>query len=291
LANVIQWHQQIMPFDGIEFNEAFRWIDVLSDAAFVAMDFFAFGRADFCRIFVNTYLEHTGDYLSLSVLQWYLVYRALVRAKVAAIRARQFKPSTPEHTEATQDCSDHVDLAHKFTSQLISHRPRFLWITHGVSGSGKTYATDRLIPRVGAIRVRSDVERKRLFSPSKAGAIDEVDAAKLYGDAANRRTYDHLHHCAARLLQAGFPVIVDATFLRKSDRDRFQRLADDESVEFGIVDCHAETATLQERIRNRRENQNDASDADSTVLRRQLETQETLTERERRFIVRLSHPD
>src|SRR6056297_124823 len=89
LQNVVHWRHRLIPFDGIEFNERLRWIDVLSDAGFLAMDLAARGHPDLSRSFLNAYLERTGDYDSLVVLRWFLFYRALIRALAASMRLRQ----------------------------------------------------------------------------------------------------------------------------------------------------------------------------------------------------------
>ena len=159
LANVIHWRGRLMPFDGIEFNDEFRWIDVMSDATFLAMDLAARGHLDLCRSFINAYLEQTGDHASLALLRWYLVYRALVRSKVASIRSEQAGQSESERKSALEDCQSHIELAYRFTLR----EPPCLWITHGLSGSGKTTGSECVVQRRGAIRLRSDLERKRHF--------------------------------------------------------------------------------------------------------------------------------
>ena len=160
LGNVVKWNNQLVPFDGIEFCDDFRWIDTLSDAAFTAMDFAAHGRMDFCHSFVNAYLESTGDYTAVGLLQWYLIYRAMVRAKVAAMRATQTSPAAGSHMAAERELDAMLNLANRFT-QLHTEVPR-LWITYGLSGSGKTTGSEPVLQRHGAIRLRADVERKRL---------------------------------------------------------------------------------------------------------------------------------
>ncbi len=284
LGNVIDWEGKLLPFDGIEFNESFRHIDVLSDAAFLAMDFAARERLDLCRSFCSAYLERTGDYRSLPLLRWYLVYRALVRAKVAAMRAEQLAAAdsdaaeTPsgESAAAWQDCLSHIDLAHRFT---LHQTPR-LWITHGVSGSGKTTRSEAIVRQHGALRVRSDVERKRHFGLSPDEEVPGYRKPVLYSSVATKVTYGRLWELARAILRGGFSVIVDATFLKLGDRERFQQLAETEGATFGIVHCEADATTLRQRIQYRTTEQQDASDADLSVLEHQLASQEPLTSAE-----------
>ncbi|WP_182870952.1 AAA family ATPase [Rhodopirellula sp. JC639] len=283
LANIVHWGDQLIPFDGIEFNESFRWIDVLSDAAFAAMDFAARERLDLSRSFINAYLEHTGDHASLIVLRWYLVYRALIRAKVAAIRASQPGMSVADQTAAMNDCEHHVELAYQFS---LRERPQ-LWITHGVSGSGKTTASQWAVQQHGAIRLRSDIERKRHFGLAPSDRLSDRQRQNLYCETANHATYERLHRMARCILRSGYPVIIDATFLRQADRQTFRSLAAREGATFGILDCHADEQTLRQRITDRIARDDDASDADLAVLDQQLATRQPLTEQERDSVVEL----
>ncbi|MFG0266631.1 MAG: AAA family ATPase [Rhodopirellula sp. JB055] len=285
-ANVIHWEGKLVPFDGIEFNDHLRWIDVLSDVAFLAMDLAARDHLDLSRTFLNAYLERTGDYESLELLRLFLVYRSLVRALAAAMRGDAV------------DARQHVDLAYRFS---LREAPR-LWITHGVSGSGKTTLSEAVVQRHDAIRLRSDVERKRMHGQlatrdKMAGdvGIPSVDAGNatcpdktiLYSAEANRRTYQHLSRLARRILMSGHSVIVDATFLRRADRQRFYDLAEQTGVTLSILDCHSDLQTLRQRVADRMSHRKDASDADLAVLDQQLSDREPLTESERTLVVEI----
>ncbi|GAG25376.1 unnamed protein product, partial [marine sediment metagenome] len=144
---------RIRLFDCLEFNEQFRWIDVMSEIAFVVMDFDFHHHRDFGFQFLNRYLWVTGDYAGLELLSLYLVYRAMVRAKVAGIRCRQ----------SGGDSSENADLfAHLKLAQSYIALPRAnLYITHGYSGSGKSWWSERIARLLPAIHIRSDVERTR----------------------------------------------------------------------------------------------------------------------------------
>ena len=286
LANIVHWNDQLIPFDGIEFNDAFRWIDVISDAAFVAMDFAARDRLDLSRSFINAYLDRTGDHASLSVLRWYLVYRALIRAKVAAIRAGQPGSSDPQRQAAMKDCEDHVELAYRFSLRDEAA----LWITHGVSGSGKTTISELVVQRRGAIRLRSDTERKRHFGLSPTDRPTACQKADLYSECANHATYARLRRMARCILRAGLPVVIDATFLLQEERETFKSLAGREGATFGILDCRADMQTLRQRIADRMARDSDASDADLTVLEHQLSCYEELSDSERSHVVEIPSP-
>jgi aminoglycoside phosphotransferase family enzyme/predicted kinase len=280
LRNMVWWLGRVVLFDGIEFNPEFRWIDVLSDTAFAVMDLADRGRRDFAHRFLNAYLERTGDYAGLAVLPFYLAYRALVRAKVAGIRLKQAEGAVDEHRRLMDEMLGYVELACGYTRERV---PTIL-ITHGVTGSGKTTGTEALIEAVGAIRIRSDVERKRLFGLQAEDRPQAGVGEGIYAADASRRTYQRLATLTETVVGAGFPVIVDATFLQRKQRDHFQRLAARLGASFGILAFTADEATLRRRIRERSQGGRDASDADEGVLARHLRTLEPLGEDERRLV-------
>jgi len=271
----------VLIFDGIEFNESFRWIDVLSEVAFVVMDLQDRGRLDFGWQFLNGYLEQTGDYAGLSVLRFYLVYRALVRAKVSLLRGAQNDVGEAERLTLDREFRQYIDLAKEYTEP----RPTPLIITHGFSGSGKTTGTQPVVEQFGAVRIRSDVERQRLFDGDAATKVDGELTSGIYTSDRTDRTYDKLAELAAAAVSAGFPAIVDATFLRRSHRDQFRRLADRLGVECIIADFQAPETVLRERIVRRLQAGIDASEADLSVLDHQIQTHDPIGDDELPFVV------
>ncbi len=281
LQNVVQWGERLVPFDGIEFSERLRWIDVLCDAAFLPMDFAYHEHLDFARSFINKYLEQTGDYSSLAVLRLFLVYRALVRALVATMRSEQNHCMASERASAKSDARKHIELAYRFT---LKEEPR-LWITHGLSGSGKTTQSERIVQRHDMIRLRSDVERKRMFGLSPTERPSAELQQEMYSDASNEKTYLQLQGLAREILRAGYGVIIDAAFLKRSERERFHVFAVQQGVSFAILDCHGDEQTLRQRIIDREKNSSDASDADLRVLEHQFATHQPLTKSELGLVV------
>lgn len=286
-ANVVYWKEHFVPFDGIEFNSEYAWIDVISDVAFLVMDLKELRHPELSSAFLNAYLEQkTGDYRALMVLRWYLVYRALVRSKVALLRGRQLndgqRNGQPLDTKQIEPVQAYIRLA----AQLMQPMRRRMWITHGASGSGKTTGSLQIVEQQGAIRIRSDIERKRLFKTSKVDNVDIEIGKGMYSPTASETTYQRLTTFFC-ILQSGFDVLVDATFLKHADRERFCRLAESEGAEFRILDFQVDEATLQQRITHRRMTRNDASDATLEVLASQLRTQEPLTSEELKITVRL----
>jgi len=257
LRNIAWVEDRPIIFDCIEFNPNLRWIDVMSDFAFLFMDLIDRKQSTLAYRLLDRYLTHTGDFAGLSVLPFYFVYRAMVRAKVDSIRLSQTDISVAEREAGQAEFTGYLQLARTFV-----HRPQpILMITRGLSASGKTTITDSLLQTMGAIRLRSDVERKRLagmdfMTPAKSGI-----SAGIYTPEMSDRTYNYLLRQAESILKAGFPVIVDAAFLEASRRAPFAQLAQKLQTPFVIAE------SLRQRIRQRR---GDASDADLSILEHQL---------------------
>ena len=269
LGNIVLVGDEPVPFDCIEFNAALRWIDVMDEVAFTMMDLLHRNHPDLAWRFLNANLEAGGDYGGASVLRFYLAYRAAVRAKVCAIRAGQ--ADIPKRAKANEldACRSYLALAR----QCLEPRQAALIITHGLPGSGKTTFSQFALQQMGAIRIRSDVERKRLYGMS-ALESSRLRTGDIYGPQATERTYARLHELARELLSAGFPVIVDAAFLKRDERENFRELAQSMSVPFAIASLHAADTTLHERIHQRR---NDASEADVNVLEKLQAAQQPLS--------------
>jgi aminoglycoside phosphotransferase family enzyme/predicted kinase len=282
LENLLLQDGRFIPFDAIEFNPNLRWIDVANDIAFLVMDLMARSRPDFAYAVLNGWLEQIGDYDSLSVMRFYLVYRSMVRAVVMAIRQRQ--GGAQPAASARLDAGRYVELA----AELVDTPPASLYLMHGFSGSGKTWRSQRLVYRLPALRVRSDLERKRLQGLTAAQEKAGIIGSGLYGPEVSDLTYRTLYRHCETGLRAGFDMIADATFLRGKYRRWFLELAESLGADLKIVDCSAPQAVLRERIRERAARQQDASDADIAVLENQLEHHDPLTEREREFVVQES---
>lgn len=264
-GNVVRWEGALTPFDGIEFEPALRFIDVVNDLAFLTMDLAERGHADLRRIVLQAWVEASGDWDGLPLLPYYEAYRALVRAKVAALRALQLAPGCDARAAAVADCRRYVDWAH---ARVQARQPALL-VTCGLSGSGKTWLARRLAARLGGLHLRSDVERKRLAGLTALDASGSALDAGIYTLEFNARTYDRLARCAADTLAAGETLVVDAAFLRSGERRRFQALARERAVPFAIVHCEAPVALLRERVAARAAAGDDASEAGLAVLDRQ----------------------
>jgi aminoglycoside phosphotransferase family enzyme/gluconate kinase len=277
LGNIALVDGAPVAFDCIEFNPGLRWIDVQSEIAFLVMDLLDHRLAAAAWRCLDRYLGATGDYEGLAVLRFYLVYRALVRAKVAALRAGQSGLDAAARERVVAESRAYFELARRLADAA---RPAIV-LMHGLSGSGKTTVAQGLLEHLGAVRVRSDVERKRLHGLDARARTGAGLESGLYSSEATRRTYERLAEAARAIVDGGFTAIVDAASLRLADRAAFRRLARDLGVPFAIATCEAPRTALRERVAARERAGADASDATTAVLERQFATQEPLGAEER----------
>lgn len=276
LANIVLHEGRMMAFDGIEFNASLRWIDVANDVAFLAMDLDARGRPDLAAHVVSNWMEAADDHAAAAVLPVYMVYRAIVRAAVAAIRHGQANDTgdseTAEHARTESD--RYLALA----ARLMMPTQPALFVTSGVSGSGKTTVAGGIVGGCRAIRLRSDVERKRLAGmDATARPTDAAATASLYAATTTVRAYERLAALARDLLAAGRSVVVDAACNAARQREMFTAVARERDVPLVWLDFDIPPADLLARVAQRQADGRDASDATADVVRMQLESREPIT--------------
>lgn len=281
LGNVALIDGEPVPFDCIEFNAALRWLDVIDEVAFLVMDLLDRGRPDLGYRFLDRYLAGTGDYAGVTVLRFYIVYRALVRAKVHGLRARQAAANAAEARRLGAAADHYLALA----SRVAMETEPVLVLMHGFSGAGKSRVAAALAAALGAIRVRADVERKRLFGLAGTERSHSTLDAGIYGHEASRRTYARLGDLADTILKAGYPAILDAAFLSRWQRDQMFAFAGRAGVAIWIVDCTADAGVLRDRVAARSTRGGDPSEATVAVLEHQMSTQDPLSAAEQARVV------
>jgi len=269
LGNLVRLPGGITTFDCIEFNADLRYTDVYADVGFLVMDLTEKGRPDLAAHFLNRYLERSGDYPGAVLLDLYFVYRCLVRAKVAAIRSRE-REDDAERSSDILEAREYCAMARR---QAQKQEP-VLVVMCGLSGSGKTWLSERLMAALPAIRIRSDIERKRLFGIGETAASGSGLAAGIYSAQASAATYATLFDYAARLLWSGHTVILDAAFLDVASRDAARRVGAAAGCTAVLVRAQASDTVLRDRIRQRASRTDDASEAGLAVLDYQLTVQE-----------------
>lgn len=281
LGNITLINGVVTPFDGIEFNPGLHWIDVISEIAFVVMDLQQRGFHQLAYRFLNRYLSITGDYEGLALLPYYLVYRALVRCKVALLRWEQHNNPQDLH-----EAKNYADLAEHYSLP----KPAQLLITHGYSGSGKSTFSAQLTENLGMIHLRSDVERQRILDQSIKRYSSEVNQG-FYTAENVLLVYRRLLELAAHLLDTGFTVLIDAAFLQSRQRELFAQLAAEKQVRFVILDFYATEQELKRRITARQQSGNDASEATLEVLEHQLKTAQPFTAAELKNTITIDSED
>ncbi len=262
LGNIVLVQDALIPFDCIEFSDALRWNDVMSETAFLVMDLMDRGAPELGWLFLNVYLQHTGDYEGLAVLRFYLVYRAMVRAKVHLIRARQTHGNAAEEARLVAAYRTYIALARSCARR---GKPALLAM-HGLSGSGKSTIAADMMQWLGAIRIRSDVERKRLRGMSARERSASPVAGGLYAPDATRETYERLAAIARIAIEAGYRVLVDAAFLEAWQRERFTRLAGELRTPLLLLHVETAHASLRRRLVQRSAAGSSTSEADMRVL-------------------------
>jgi uncharacterized protein len=272
-GNIVRWSDRLVAFDGLEFDPALRFIDVANDLAFLSMDL-AVQQCDVLRsTLLDAWTAASGDYAAIELLPYYETYRALVRAKVAALRDGQARGASPATALAQRYLA--------WAGARSTRRAPTLVVMAGLSGSGKTWVARRIAEAIGALQVRSDVERKRLAGLAPLASSRSAPDDGLYTPEFTQRTYARLGDCVRSCLGGGESVVVDAANLRRHEREAFVRIAADFGVNVQLVLCQAPLEVLRERVAARSAAGTDASEATVTLLERQPSYWEALSEAER----------
>ena len=261
-------------FDAIDFNPNLRWIDPISEMAFLVMDLQIRHARSLAMTTLNAWLECTGAYAGMDLWRWYHAYRAMVRAKVSALQMDQSQPASSIQ-RLRHDLSLYLQTASDDEAPALAG----LVLMHGLSGSGKSTLSAQLCVSLEAIRIRSDRERRRAFEPSAtAPALFTGDP---YRAEISRWLFDHhLPKLTERCLMSGFVVIVDATFLRQRERQTMLDLAARHNRPTAIVHCSCTDAIARVRLAQRSQRDDDPSEADIGVRQRQQHWLEPLAAHE-----------
>jgi hypothetical protein len=235
-------------YDCIEFNERFRYCDVAAEVAFLAMDLDHYGRADLSRHFVNTYVARSQDKELMVLLNFYKCYRAYVRGKVESFKLDDPHISPREKREIQEIATSYFDLANAYTRI----KP-ILFITTGLVGSGKTTLAQALAKRLGLVVIASDVTRKQLAGiPVTEHRFEEFNSG-IYSPEFSRLTYEKMFTEAKPILSEGTSVILDASFIKSSERLKAKSLAEETKADFFIVECTLDEESTRQRLAQRLE--------------------------------------
>ncbi len=276
LRNICRWQDKILLFDCIEFNEPFRFVDVMYDIAFAVMDLEARERKDLGNVFLNTYVEQTGDWEGLQVLPLYLSRQAYVRAKVTSFLLDDPGVPKADKEAATTAAAHYYKLAWEYTS---SQQGRLILMS-GLSGSGKSTVARQLARRMGAIHIRSDAVRKHLGGVP----LEQKGEASLYTSEMTAKTYGRLLELGIKLASVGFPVILDAKYDRLQLRQEALAQAQHHQLPLQIFHCTAPESVLRDRLSMRT---GDIADATPDLLASQQAATEPFTPSEQPLVTNL----
>jgi len=274
-SNIVRLAGRLCAFDCLEFDPALRWIDVADEIAFLLADLAPYDNPMLQQAFLAGYLLESGDYEAARFLFLYEAHRYLVRAKVVTLSGEG--PSALAFVAAAQ--------------RVLSPKRPVLILMSGLSGSGKSWLARQLAPSIGAIHLRSDVERKRLAGMDIGAHAAAAPGTGLYSAQMSERLQESLLANAEALLSGGLTTLVDATFIRRSHRRAFLNLAARLQAPIRIVRCEASLDILRERIEKRAKRGADPSDADSSVLQWQLQHEEPFDSEEARLVLCVSSED
>ena len=217
---------------------------------------------------VNLLTERLEDPDLERLVQFYAVYRAHVRNKVACLRLNELVPELPEYFPVRNEAERYIDLA---TSYLVEIERPMLILVGGLSGTGKSVVSHRLARSTGAALVSSDVVRMELAS-RPIGAHEPAEyGGGIYSQAFNTRTYETLLDRAEAHLRAGESVVADATFLDPHWRLRARDLAAKMGVDLLLFECQCPPEIVEERLARRARELFEPSEADWKIYQRQRE--------------------
>ncbi|MGL5060245.1 MAG: AAA family ATPase [Microcoleus sp.] len=273
LRNIALWQDKILLFDCIEFNEPFRFVDVMYDVAFAVMDLEFRGHQELGNAFLNAYIEQTGDWEGLQLLPMYLSRQAYVRAKVTSLMLDDREIPNAEKQEISQTAASYYKQAWEYTKP---HQGK-LTLMSGLSGSGKSTIARYLSRKTNAIHIRSDAVRKHLGGIP----LNQRGSADLYSEEMTFKTYNRLLELGIMLAQKGWEVILDAKFDRVNLRARAIEIAQSCQLPLQIIYCTAPIEVLRERLEQR---QGDIADATAELLNSQQAAFEHFTAAEQIYV-------
>jgi predicted kinase len=263
--------------DCIEFNDRFRFGDTASDLGFLLMDLDFHGFPAYGARVSRRYADSAGDRDVLDLLGFYKSYRAFVRGKVLGFALDE--PEVPSEEKETKErtAGDYFKLS---LACLTPPPPPALVVMCGLTGTGKSFLAARLAKRLGAVTFTSDVIRKEIHGiPTTEHRLDKYGEG-IYRSNATGRTYDALLDRASTALERRESVILDASFMRREDRDRARRLAERTGSRFFIVECACMEEEAVKRLIRRLRESGQPSDGRPGIFAEQKKRFEPISPRE-----------
>jgi aminoglycoside phosphotransferase family enzyme/predicted kinase len=267
LENICLADDKVYIFDCIEFNERFRFCDTAADIAFLLMDLDFHGRSDLSEAAISKYIETSGDSELGDLIDFYKVYRAVVRGKVESFRLNDEGISAEARESARQRAISYFRLARGYIE-----RPKLiptLFITCGTMGCGKSTLSGQLSFELGIKNYDSDVIRKQIAGLSPETAVHEDFGQGLYSESITTKTYRELERLAEHELNGGHSVIIDASFQNTDERTRFAELAGRRKAGFTILMVSCDDDEQKRRLESRSADGRSVSDGRIELLEQQ----------------------
>jgi aminoglycoside phosphotransferase family enzyme/predicted kinase len=246
----IYFTDEIQILDCIEFNERFRYGDIASDLAFLAMDLDYEGHPKTAQDLLKAYVRYTRDQNVFILLDFYKCYRAVVRVKVNCFRLQKEDFGKQESSRLLRETHKYMDLAYRYAVQFT--RPT-IWVVCGMPASGKSTVAAALTKTLGVKVFRSDMIRKGLFGLQPNEKLDVPFEEGIYSKGASSLTYGKLLLVAQDEIEKGYSVILDATYSSRHERSEVIRLAKDMDSNLIFVECTCPEAVIKERLMSRDE--------------------------------------
>lgn len=265
----------IVVFDCIEFNERFRYSDTASETAFLAMDLDFNGYSEHARVFIDSYIRSSGDRDLRKLLDFYMSYRAYVRAKVISFRLDQPGLAEAERKQILETASRYYELAFRYAARPL--RPVMVLIS-GLMGSGKSVMARNIGSYLDAKIVRMDVVRKEMLQIAPTERHYEEFGGGIYSEKVSEDAYKLALSTAAGELEEGRSVIVDASFKRRSERLKAKEIAERTGAEFFVIECVCPESEIKRRLKRRMSNLEEPSDGRWEIFQAQKRDFEPITE-------------
>jgi len=271
LNNICYWNDQLLLFDCIEFNEPFRFVDVMFDIAYVVRDLDSRQRQDLSTIFLNTYFEQTGDWEGLQILPFYVNRQTYVRAKILSFLLDDPAISTADKAQSQATAAQFYRQAWSYCQPQQGR----IILMSGLSGAGKSTTARYLASKTQAVHLRSDAVRKHLGGI----AVQDRGGSELYTPEMTEKTYARLLQLGVMLAQQGYTVILDAKYDRQTFRQAAIEQAQSEQIPLQIFYCDAPAEVRRDRLVGRK-----GDIADATVDLMPEQHFEPFTEAEQAYV-------
>lgn len=254
-GNIVFLNDKICIFDCIEFNKRFRYNDIASDIAFLAMDLDIKGHAFLSSFLIESYVQKSNDASVFDVLNFYKCYRAYVRAKVTGFRLSDKSVEPSERKQIKETTSSYFELAFYYARlmkyKLEQKNQSVLFITSGLTGTGKSTVAKKIKIDYDAEVVSTDVVRKRLAGIHKYEPHHDDYNAGMYSPEKNRDTYNEVFKLGKKLLNDGKNVVIDATFKTSELREKANRIAQQYNAKLIILNTVCPEEVVQNHLEAR----------------------------------------